>query len=332
MKRGEIVPLVQRVLNLDSETPRNYDHRWINLHGLNAVTGALNGGTAGKDALSVPESKWPDLLRGLQGDFLKGAERTAATGRGDVQSQAAHLGRYANFTRFADVRATALTAAAIRGDLHEVDTLIEEGADPNALSTKGIPVLGCVLLYHGKPGFVALLEHHAIPGAAVGVYRSPLGDSVPAMAALSDDSFWLEQLLAHGLSPDFVTEREGGLTLIFETISVDRDEMTALLIRSGADLNHRTTWGDTPLTFSAGRGWVFHFESTLMLLDGGADWRLTNKQGKGLIDYLLVIAKRMPPDGPSDHSSAWWKNYRAVVRWLSSHGAPLPEEIRRSMD
>ena len=56
------------------------------------------------------------------------------------------------------------------------------------------------------------------------------------------------------------------------------------------------------------RGGEFHFESTLMLLDGGADWRLTNKQGKGLIDYLLVIAKRMPPDGPSDRSSAWWKN------------------------
>ena len=168
MKPDDIVPFARRVLKLDRETPRHYDYRWINLNGMNAIIGGLSGGNSGHEALSVPESEWPDLLRKLQDDFLKGAEQIAAMRQGSVQNGAVFQGRDSNFTKFTDENAAALTAAAIGGDVHEIDKLIQEGADPNALSTKGAPLLGCVLLSNGKPGFVALLERHANPGATVG--------------------------------------------------------------------------------------------------------------------------------------------------------------------
>lgn len=70
IKPDEIVPLANKILKLDKETPYNYDHRWLNLHGMGAFTGD-------KKELSLPESQWPALLKTVRDDFLKGAEELA---------------------------------------------------------------------------------------------------------------------------------------------------------------------------------------------------------------------------------------------------------------
>ena len=62
----DVVPLFRRLVRLDKKTPRNYDHRWINLHGLHAI---LN-----QTPLSLPESQWPPLLAAIHRDYLEGAE------------------------------------------------------------------------------------------------------------------------------------------------------------------------------------------------------------------------------------------------------------------
>ncbi|HKB57140.1 MAG TPA: hypothetical protein VKC51_06080 [Lacunisphaera sp.] len=71
MKPDDIVPFARKVVKLDSDTPFNYDHRWLNLHGLGAFTGD-------KQELSLPKAQWPDLLKKVRDDFLKGAEEMVA--------------------------------------------------------------------------------------------------------------------------------------------------------------------------------------------------------------------------------------------------------------
>ena len=66
----DIVTLAKRIVKLDEVTPYRYDHRWLNLHGMNAF---ING----KQPLSLPESEWPSLAREVRKDFLKGAEELA---------------------------------------------------------------------------------------------------------------------------------------------------------------------------------------------------------------------------------------------------------------
>ncbi len=71
MKPDDIVPFARRVVKLDSDTPYNYDHRWLNLHGLGVFIG-------GQREFSLPQSQWPDLLKKGREEYLKGAEDMAA--------------------------------------------------------------------------------------------------------------------------------------------------------------------------------------------------------------------------------------------------------------
>ena len=63
--------IITKVIAWDEATPHNYDHRWINLHGLQA----FGGGTA---PLSVPQDKWDGLARQVREDYRKGLEEAIA--------------------------------------------------------------------------------------------------------------------------------------------------------------------------------------------------------------------------------------------------------------
>ena len=71
MKSDDILPFGKRLLKLDAETPYNYDHRWLNLHGMNAF------GPGTGQALSVPEKEWPALLKQTRDDLLTSFEEMA---------------------------------------------------------------------------------------------------------------------------------------------------------------------------------------------------------------------------------------------------------------
>ena len=218
---------------------------------------------------------------------------------------------------FAEDKDAALTAAALKGDVDEIDSLIKGGANPNAVSTEGLPILAWALLGHSKPGFVALLEHHANPGAFIN-HRS-MSSTLPGMTIRIRDEFWFDQLLAHGLSPDYLTDRDGGFSIISDTISSDRKEMTALLIKKGADVNHRNIGGFTPLMQCVAG--IPHFDTALALLNAGADWKPTTIRGKGFIDYMVINFR------VTAHNTKTRSDYLAVLRWLSDHGAKLPDPL-----
>jgi len=49
---SQLTNTVERVLAWEEKTPCHYDRRWINLHGMNAMTGETNS------ALSAPQEQW----------------------------------------------------------------------------------------------------------------------------------------------------------------------------------------------------------------------------------------------------------------------------------
>jgi hypothetical protein len=58
--------VVERVVEWDRATPHDYDHRWINLHGMGAFTGATT--------LSRPAAQWPAIAEGTREEYLRGLE------------------------------------------------------------------------------------------------------------------------------------------------------------------------------------------------------------------------------------------------------------------
>jgi hypothetical protein len=58
--------LVERVVAWDRATPHDYDHRWINLHGMGVFTGAT--------VLSRPAAQWPAIAEETREEYLRGLE------------------------------------------------------------------------------------------------------------------------------------------------------------------------------------------------------------------------------------------------------------------
>eukprot|EP00026_Physarum_polycephalum_P016584 Phypoly_transcript_17520.p1 GENE.Phypoly_transcript_17520~~Phypoly_transcript_17520.p1 ORF type:complete len:199 (+),score=42.25 Phypoly_transcript_17520:25-597(+) len=56
--------LIPKVIEFDRKTPHNYDHRWINLHGMGAFTG--------NTGMSVPQEKWAEIEETARENYLSG--------------------------------------------------------------------------------------------------------------------------------------------------------------------------------------------------------------------------------------------------------------------
>jgi len=57
----------------DEETPHNYDHRWINTHGMAAMIASLEGSDEGV-VFSKPESDWSEIAKTTRADYLRDFE------------------------------------------------------------------------------------------------------------------------------------------------------------------------------------------------------------------------------------------------------------------
>ncbi len=53
--------LVDKVVAWDEKTPYNYDHRWINLHGMGAMMSGLDPKDQKKPELSLPKDQWEKI-------------------------------------------------------------------------------------------------------------------------------------------------------------------------------------------------------------------------------------------------------------------------------
>ena len=69
--------LVLRVVEWDRKTPHNYDHRWINLHGMGAMTSALDtkNSNSTQAVLSLPKEQWNSIAEKTRIDYLSGFKK-----------------------------------------------------------------------------------------------------------------------------------------------------------------------------------------------------------------------------------------------------------------
>ena len=70
--------LIPKVVEWDRKTPHEYDHRWINLHGMNAMIESLDGPQGKPKALSLPRAQWDALAEKTRTDYLEGFRQALA--------------------------------------------------------------------------------------------------------------------------------------------------------------------------------------------------------------------------------------------------------------
>jgi hypothetical protein len=190
---------------------------------------------------------------------------------------------------FGNKQVAALAIAAENGDVTEIDRLVTAGVDINTVGRDGMTPLFRAFWVKNKQGFERLLQH----GANADLQLED-GRSVTSLAAkLKHEPFWLKMALEHGANPNLVDSKNPhvrGETPIFNAIRYHNPKGVQLLIDAGADLDHKSDDGTTPLMFAGG---FDYFDIIYQLLVGGSDYRLQNKSGK---DFTWRVADRIDSD------------------------------------
>lgn len=207
---------------------------------------------------------------------------------------------------FPDAEVRSLATAAGEGDLAEVDRLVAGGVDVNSRGTQDATPLFWSL--RDLSGFTRLLELGADPNIVFGD-----GGSVMHWAARAEDMAFLRAALGYDGDPNLVAGGFGR-TPLFEAIGRN-DAAIELLLDSGADIDARSSNGDTAAMVAAGRG---RFDVVYFLLSRGADYSVANDRGVTLADRVADKRGAMDPD----HDLAGWLD--KVVAWLQERGVEIP--------
>ena len=157
----------------------------------------------------------------------------------------------------------ALAKAAAADDAGEVRELVQKrGANPNAVSSKGLALIAWPLLRNAQAGVIALLDNGADPNLEL----SGIGPAI-VLAAKSVDAALLRAFIDHGGNVDALSVNREPLLIVAQMAG--RWPNVQLLVERGADINaiaHGDA-GDTVLAFySAGQ-----FDKAEWLLQHGAD-------------------------------------------------------------
>lgn len=135
-------------------------------------------------------------------------------------------------------QAQALVKAALKGDVKEIDRLINAGADPNAVGAYGKTVAGWVLYHPHKAGFRRLLERGADPNKIWydGIHTQ---SSLLHMAVYMSDRVgidYLEMCLKIGKGNPNLEPPDGKERPIALAIQVSDPSIFFMLVRVGADI------------------------------------------------------------------------------------------------
>ena len=253
---------IPKVLVWDESHAYDYDHRWINLHGLKAFGEAKN-----QPELSLPKSEWPAIRTKVRSNFAQEYKNTVAVlngksikastpelnkidlelfsacKKGDLSAAEDALKRGAN-PKLAATGLSPLHSAAISGNLAICKLLVSRGANVNA-SSRGKTALFSAARYRHPDVVQFLLKSKANPNA-----RDDEG--LTALMILLND---FKRTDAYGVKMTPTSEKDA-LTIV------------KMLLAAGADPNIGATFYGTPLTSAASKPGCIEIVRTL--LDGGA--------------------------------------------------------------
>jgi hypothetical protein len=261
---AELKKAVQRAVTWDADTPYNYDQRWVNLHGMGAVTGDQ------KSASSVDEKTWPALAKATRETYWSGFRLAIGDNPEDF---------------FADPKALALAKAAIAGDTAAIDASIKDGADVNALGKDDATPLWFAYLAGNRTGFVQLLDRGA---DATRVFKA-MRTSVLESALHREDDDYLTLLLAHKV--DANAKDHLGNPILCAVAGYASLSKVQLLAEHGANVNATDKSGTTPATHASQ---MRQYDTLSYLLDHGADPDLQDKLGRDIAVGLFAVPN-LPP-------------------------------------
>jgi uncharacterized protein len=192
-----------------------------------------------------------------------------------------------------------LHAAAHRGDGAGLQRALSAGAAVGARDARGRTALH-VATFARQHEAIRLL---ARAGANLGALENDRYDAV-TIAAVADDEPTLALLLQLGASAKLTTSRYDGTALI-AAAHLGHDGVVRQLIRAGAPLDHVNNLHWTALIESIvlGDGGPRHQATLKALLDAGASWRLTDRQGRTPLELARA------------------NGYRAMQQMLEAAGA-----------
>ena len=169
-----------------------------------------------------------------------------------------------------------LHAAAYRGDVSEIDSLIMKKSDPDARDGYGRTPLHVATFARKREAIVALAKG----GANLGLLENDRYDAV-TIAAVADDEETLRTLLALGASAKLTTSRYDGTALI-AAAHLGHDGVVRRLITAGAPLDHVNNlhWPAVIESIVLGNGGPRHQRTLQALIAAGADLQAADRQGQ----------------------------------------------------
>jgi len=186
---------------------------------------------------------------------------------------------------------------------------------PASAGSKDVPALQQAMLDRDHSAFRNLLEGGADPGAGDAHGRTALH-----LAAMGKDTYWLDELLRRGTSPDLpntITQEPP----LFDALRARVPENIDLLLEGGARLDTRDRNGTTPLHQAA---MVNDPASVLKFLEAGADPAAADNIGATFQAYFY--------DG--DPAMIDWSTHRSLRKisdWLRAHDVPVTAAILETL-
>ncbi|MEM9658550.1 MAG: hypothetical protein AAF961_09345 [Planctomycetota bacterium] len=227
---------------------------------------------------------------------------------------------------FDDPQVIALCEAIEANDLEEIDRLVADGADVNALGKGNMTPLLWAYPENHPERFKRLSEHGADPNV---VFESDFntrmsivrpGDSVTYMACACEFPGYFDQVLDHGGDPDFVQSKYGE-TLIYKLLTgdcADKKAKVQRLIELGAEVDPDPRVGTDCYLMPAKETAIafVQYDIALMLLQAEAVHN-DSIDDNGLLIHLLATAERRFPLSLSEQQQ---EDYHRLVHWLETHG------------
>ncbi|HEY7232035.1 MAG TPA: ankyrin repeat domain-containing protein [Pseudolabrys sp.] len=177
-----------------------------------------------------------------------------------------------------------LHAAAAKGDVREIETLVKSGAPIDARDGRARTPLH-VAAFMRKPEAARALMRLGADANALEAQKY----DVVTIAAVADDVPMLKVALEGGCRPGNITSPYDGTALI-AAAHLGHDEIVRTLIAAKAPLDHINNLGWTAVIESIvlGDGGRRHVATLKALVDAGADINIADRSG----DTPLTLARR----------------------------------------
>lgn len=185
-----------------------------------------------------------------------------------------------------------LAEAVANGYDAEIKKAIDMGADVNYIGKKGMTPLMWGIVKESYEGVLTLLKYNADPNISTDA------NNVMQMASMLGDSRYLNLLIQHGGDVNTEIERSGR-TIIFEAALNNRIDNIKLLVKHGANIDHKNISGSTVLHDAVT---AKSYEVAVALVKLGAKSTIKDRWGYDVLSTLKQYGDKGVEKGSENYS------------------------------